>query len=38
VDDDETVERCLRLGVDAVYTNRPREIKTALEMRGGAAG
>lgn len=31
VDDEETLRRCVRLGVDAVYTNRPREIRAAME-------
>jgi glycerophosphoryl diester phosphodiesterase len=30
VDDEETLARCLGLGVDAVYTNRPRRIRHAL--------
>jgi glycerophosphoryl diester phosphodiesterase len=30
VDDKETLKRCLGLGVDAVYTNRPRRLKEAL--------
>jgi len=32
VDDEETLERCRGLGIDAVYTNRPRRLKEALEL------
>ena len=35
VDDDATLNACLAMGVDAVYTNRPREILAA--MAGAAA-
>ncbi len=38
VDDVETLERCLRLGVDAIYTNRPGEIKAALAEKVAAPG
>ena len=31
VDDEETLQRCLRLGVDAVYSNRPGEIRQLLD-------
>lgn len=38
VDDVETLERCLRLGVDAIYTNRPGEIKAVLAEKVTAPG
>ena len=38
VDDTETLGRCMRLGVDAIYTNRPRDITEALTEMDGATG
>jgi glycerophosphoryl diester phosphodiesterase len=35
VDDGETLDRCLGLEVDAIYTNRPRLLKAELERRLG---
>ena len=36
VDDEETLERCLQLEVDAVYTNKPRQLREALAARPAA--
>lgn len=33
VDEPEDVELCVRLGVEAVITNRPREVREQLEGR-----
>jgi glycerophosphoryl diester phosphodiesterase len=38
VDDVETLQRCLRLGVDAIYTNSPGEMKAALAEQVAAPG
>jgi glycerophosphoryl diester phosphodiesterase len=36
VDDAETLDICLGLGVDAIYTNRPRQLKEELTRRDGS--
>jgi glycerophosphoryl diester phosphodiesterase len=38
VDDESDVELCLSLGVDAIITNRPREVRNLVESRCGGAG
>jgi glycerophosphoryl diester phosphodiesterase len=38
VDDESDVELCLSLGVDAIITNRPREVRDLVESRCGGAG
>ena len=38
VDADADVELCLSLGVDAIITNRPREVRALVESRCGGAG
>lgn len=38
VDDEADVDLCLSLGVDAIITNRPREVRALVESRCPAAG
>jgi glycerophosphoryl diester phosphodiesterase len=38
VDADSDVELCLSLGVDAIITNRPREVRALVESRCGGTG
>jgi glycerophosphoryl diester phosphodiesterase len=37
VDDGETLDQCLTLKVDAIYTNKPRQMREELAKRNGAS-